>query len=130
MRRPARSPITPISRLVMAPLARLQEQILAHGSEMLVVLFPTKRRSICRCWATARPRWSPRSSPSSPGWRSLTSTDPAVKPAGRAGRLLFLEVDLHPNAEGYRLIAEVLLDHLQRNASDYGLTENEQARLR
>jgi hypothetical protein len=38
------------------------------------------------------------------------------------GERLFLEVDIHPNPEGYRLIAEVMADHLNgRLATDSGL---------
>jgi lysophospholipase L1-like esterase len=42
--------------------------------------------------------------------------DRAVK-----GEKLFFEVDGHPNATGYALIAEVILSHLKESAARYGL---------
>ena len=37
-----------------------------------------------------------------------------------AGAKLFFEYDGHPNSEGYRLIAQEVLDHLEGN-EEYGL---------
>jgi hypothetical protein len=47
-----------------------------------------------------------------------------VRVTGRhaeAGEALFWEVDGHPNAQGYAVIAEVVLAHLQEHAARYGL---------
>jgi hypothetical protein len=37
------------------------------------------------------------------------------------GETLFFEVDGHPNAAGYALIADAILDYLKQNATEYGL---------
>jgi lysophospholipase L1-like esterase len=37
------------------------------------------------------------------------------------GEVLFFEVDGHPNARGYGLIAELVISHLKNNAKRYGL---------
>jgi SGNH hydrolase-like domain, acetyltransferase AlgX len=36
---------------------------------------------------------------------------------------LFFEIDGHPNAEGYRLIARVVTEHLRKRGGMYGLWE-------
>jgi len=41
----------------------------------------------------------------------------------RKGRKLFFEVDGHPNAAGYRVIAQAVLSHLEQNAQKYGLAD-------
>jgi lysophospholipase L1-like esterase len=45
---------------------------------------------------------------------------PAFRAHADAGAKLFFEYDGHPNAEGYRLIAKEVLDHLEGNAEEYG----------
>ena len=46
---------------------------------------------------------------------------PHLRQHAAAGETLFWEVDGHPNARGYALIAEVLAAHLQKHAASYGL---------
>jgi hypothetical protein len=40
-----------------------------------------------------------------------------------AGEKLFFEVDGHPNAAGYALIADAVVNHLKQNAAKYGLSD-------
>ena len=56
------------------------------------------------------------------GIDSLNLTPELRAHAGDA-QPLFYEVDGHPNAEGYQLIARVVADHLQEFGSSYGLPE-------
>jgi hypothetical protein len=126
---PSAQPGHPAFRLVIAALARLQEQIVRQGSEMLVLLFPTKEEVHLPVLGEPAPALlAPFAAElDRQGIAYLDLTLPFRQEVER-GRLLFLEVDLHPNAAGYRLIAEVLVDHLRRHASDYGLAEVEAAR--
>jgi hypothetical protein len=43
---------------------------------------------------------------------------PQFQARARQGERLFFEIDGHPNAAGYRLIAEVVLDYLRDRDSD------------
>ena len=46
---------------------------------------------------------------------------PDFRTRAAKGEVLFFEVDGHPNARGYALIAELVLAHLKENAKKYGL---------
>jgi lysophospholipase L1-like esterase len=46
---------------------------------------------------------------------------PEFRSRAAKGEVLFFEVDGHPNARGYALIAELVLAHLKENAIQYGL---------
>jgi len=46
---------------------------------------------------------------------------PDFRSRAAKGEVLFFEVDGHPNARGYALIAELVLAHLKDNAKKYGL---------
>ena len=76
-----------------------------------------RKRPICRCSTSSRPRRRHRLRPVSarPDLPYLDLT-PDFQARAREGERLFFEVDGHPNAAGYRLIAEVVLDHLRSTA--------------
>jgi hypothetical protein len=46
---------------------------------------------------------------------------PEFRSRAAEGEVLFFEVDGHPNARGYALTAELVLDHLKSNAEEYGI---------
>jgi hypothetical protein len=46
---------------------------------------------------------------------------PPFRQRAAAGEILFGEMDVHPNARGYALIAEEVLAHLKAQAARYGL---------
>lgn len=47
---------------------------------------------------------------------------PILRLKAREGRALYHEVDGHPNALGYDVIAQAIVDHLRTNSDSYGLT--------
>jgi lysophospholipase L1-like esterase len=52
---------------------------------------------------------------------------PHLQASARQGTRLFFEVDGHPNAAGYRLMADVVFDHLRRHPDRYHLTHPQAA---
>jgi len=48
---------------------------------------------------------------------------PQLRERIEAGERLFFERDVHPNVEGYRLIADVLSDYLRTDAGRFGSAE-------
>jgi lysophospholipase L1-like esterase len=55
---------------------------------------------------------------------------PRFRREAAAGKTLFFELDGHPNARGYALIAEAVLSYLKENAGRYGLKDWEGTRSR
>ena len=55
---------------------------------------------------------------------------PSFRDRAAAGEQLFFEVDGHPNARGYALVAEVVLAHLKQKAREYGLQDRASALLK
>jgi SGNH hydrolase-like domain, acetyltransferase AlgX len=98
---------------VIEILLELRAAAARDGSEFLVALFPSK-------WEALEPLLEgPVPELTAPfarrfdelGVPYLDLTGILSERAAR-GERLFLEVDIHPNPEGYRLIAEVIADHL------------------
>jgi hypothetical protein len=112
---PRARPGHPDFELVIEVLTSLRERVRADGAEMVVVLFPTKEEvllplvdrdppALVAPFAAALERL---------GIVHLDPT-PALRDLSAQGRRLFFDLDLHPNADGYRVIAEVLVEHLQQ----------------
>jgi hypothetical protein len=49
---------------------------------------------------------------------------PGFRRRAAQGEVLFFETDGHPNARGYALIAELVLDHLRNNAKTFNLNDS------
>jgi hypothetical protein len=108
----------------------LQEAVERSGAEMLVALFPTKE--LVALFPTKeevhRPllgddqgeSWGILVKPfvaafERLGIRYLDPT-PILQERATQGERLFFEVDVHPNAKGYRLIADAVAERLEKLA--------------
>jgi hypothetical protein len=113
-------PGNPDFERVIAELARLHRQIRADGSAMLVVLFPTKEEVHLPLLAEQAPELvSPFATALERRGIAYLDLASPLRAQVAQGRRLFLEIDLHPNVDGHRLIADLLLDHLQQNGMAY-----------
>jgi lysophospholipase L1-like esterase len=108
-------PDHPNFRLVVDAVERTRALAERGGSKFLVLLVPTKEEVYLPLLDEQPP---PTTAPFAAhfGATGLPYLDltPDFQARAREGERLFFEVDGHPNAAGYRLIAEVVLDHLRR----------------
>jgi hypothetical protein len=108
---------------VLQVLERLQALTGAEGgTHLIVLLFPTKEEVYLPLVGKPAPAIV---APFIPELRRrkiafLDLTQPFMDRA-RAGHSLYFEVDGHTNAEGQRVTAEVVLQHLSAHAVEYGL---------
>ena len=122
-------PGDPAFELVMATIERARDATREHGSHLLVLLMPTKEEVYL-------PRIGEPALPLVESFREALdgrgicfidlSTD--FEAHSRDAAPLFFGVDGHPNADGYRLIALVVADHLKAFAASYGLPDRTRER--
>jgi hypothetical protein len=115
-------PGNPIFDLTLDALERINAIATSHGTDVLVVLLPSKEETYLPLMdgAPADPGAPLRAALAADGIEYLDLL-PAFRAHAEAGAKLFFEYDGHPNSEGYRLIAQEVLDHLEDNAEEYGL---------
>jgi lysophospholipase L1-like esterase len=108
--------------LVSGALKKLNSIAEADGTKMLVVLQPSKEEVYVPFVGEkiANPNTHLLETLKEAGIESLDLTKAFQQHAAK-GEKLFFEVDGHPNAAGYALIAEAVLDHVKQNAAEYGL---------
>ena len=96
-------------------LARLQRQGNAAGAQLLVVLFPSKWEALEPLLESPAPAlvapFAERFEELGIPYLDLT---PVLRRRSACGERLFFEVDIHPNVAGYRVIGDVIADHLTR----------------
>jgi GDSL-like Lipase/Acylhydrolase family len=110
--------------LVLQALQRIHSIARANGTHVLVIFQPSKEEVYLPLLGEALP------DPARPLKTELEKhridyleLTPAFRRRAEAGEKLFFEVDGHPNARGYALIADLVLSHLKDNAKRYGLKD-------
>ena len=111
-------------QLVLEAIERAQAVASQNATHFLVLLFPSKEEVYLPTLGETsldvvgpfRQALAARQVP----YLDLT---PFFRQQAEAGKKLYFEVDGHPNAAGYALVAEVVLTHLRAHAEEYGLTD-------
>jgi lysophospholipase L1-like esterase len=109
-------------QLVLNALKRMHAIAAENGTKMLVILQPSKEEVYLPLLGDAV------IDAAGPLRRELKNSGidyldltPSFREQARKAEKLFQEVDVHPNAQGYALIAEIVHSHLKTNAEKYGL---------
>jgi lysophospholipase L1-like esterase len=116
-------PSHPSFRLVLDAVRGTQALAQETGSRFLVLLMPTKEEVYLPLVDEHPP---PATAPFAAQFEQdglpYLDLTPPFQATARQGERLFFEVDGHPNAAGYRLVAEVVLDYLRDGGQGFDLT--------
>jgi lysophospholipase L1-like esterase len=108
-------------RMALDAVNQTRELAQRNGSEFLVVLVPTKEEVYLPLLDEEPPSavapFVERFEAAGIPYLDLT---PGFQARARQDKRLFFKVDGHPNAAGYRLMADLILDHLRNSAPTYG----------
>jgi lysophospholipase L1-like esterase len=111
----------PAFDLSVQALERLYSITQANGTQILVILQPSKEEVYLPLIGEASVDTDPgkalRAKLEALGIPYLDLL-PEFRQRAAKGQALFFETDGHPNVRGYALIAELVLDHLKKNAKD------------
>lgn len=117
-------PDTPEFRSVMESVEKCRQLAKENGAAFLVILFTTKEDVYLPLRGDSAPRLiAPFATAlDARGIPYLDLTAP-MQAEARKQKRLFLEVDGHPNAAGYRVIANAVLASVRQNAATHHLTD-------
>src|SRR5262245_23023415 len=113
-------------------LQQLDSITRANGTKILVILQPSKEEVYLPLMAETNFDADPgRPLRVKLGELGIPYLDlvPEFRNRAAKGEVLFFETDGHPNARGYALIAELVLDHLRNDAKIYNLKDLTQSSL-
>jgi len=113
-------------------LQQLDSIARANGTKILVILQPSKEEVYLPLMAETNFDADPgRPLRVTLGELGIAYLDllPEFRNRAAKGEVLFFETDGHPNARGYALIAELVLDHLRNDAKIYNLKDLTQSSL-
>jgi lysophospholipase L1-like esterase len=118
-------PDHPNFRLVLDTVEQARALVEQNGSQFLVLLMPTKEEIYLPLLDDEER--APAIAPFVAAFQAmgipyLDLTVP-LRAGARQGERLFYEVDGHPNATGYGLIARAVLDHLRRDSQRYDIRD-------
>ncbi len=109
-------------RLVLDAVSQTQALAEETGSQFLVLLVPTKEEVYLPLVGDhPPPATAPFAAEFDEDGLPYLDLTPYFQARARQGQRLFFEVDGHPNAAGYRLLAEVVLDYLRSTAQGFDL---------
>lgn len=112
-------PGNPVFTLVMDSLLQLQRLVEADGGRLVVVFQPGKEVIYLPFTGDSAPHPSTAISAALEQQNIATlQLVPAFQASAEAGNMLYFPTDGHPNAMGYRLIAEQVAQWLARNEQD------------
>ena len=125
------APGHPNFRLTIDAVERTRALAEQNGSAFLVLLVPTKEEVYLPLLGEKPP---PATAPFAARFNALgvpyLDLTPGFRASARQGERLFFEVDGHPNAAGYRLVADLVLAHLRDSPARYDLTRPRGVRAR
>jgi SGNH hydrolase-like domain, acetyltransferase AlgX len=108
--------------LVLDTLEQIQARAQAQHTQLLVLFFPSKEEVYLPVLGEQA---ADLAAPFIPELRqrgiAYLDLGPAFRERAAAGETLFFEVDGHPNARGYAVIAEAVLTYLKAHAQPLGL---------
>ncbi len=108
--------------LVMTSLRQLNEEVRRSGGRLLVVIQPGKEQVYLPVMGQGiRDPAEPLEDQLRRNGIECLDLTPVFLRRATAGETLFFESDGHPNARGYRLIADIVGRHVSAHSDEYGL---------